>query len=314
MLRYRSEMWRSSSSGRSKKYGEVSTGQVYEPAEKPSTEDAKLAPWTVQATYRLKAEQDLAKVQGLPLVVLRPAIVYGPGDLTGLSPRIVVAAVYKKSGKVMKFLWGESLRLNAVHVDDVCAAMWAAACEAKPGSVYNVADSADLNQGQLTSWLGNLFQIKTDFFGKILSNMAKIGLQSLASDANNEHIPIWNTICQENGILNTPLSPYIAAELLSNNSLSIDGSKIIKELPSFKAYRHRVSEAEVLSQIEFFVAQGIFPKLLGTPTPTPTPPTTTTATTAAPTPTPTPTPTTTNNTTTNTASAATTASAQKPAS
>jgi len=250
-----------------KKFVELSTAQVYDPSEKPANEDAKLSPWTVQASYRLKAEQELAKIPGLNLVVLRPAIVYGPADLTGLSPRIVVAAVYKKSGKVMKFLWGESLRLNTVHVDDVCAAMWSSAIEAKPGSTYNLADDVDLSQGVLTSWLGSLFQIKTDFFGKLVSNVVKLGLQSLASDANNEHIPIWDSICREHGIANTPLSPYIAAELLSNTSLCIDGTKITKELPSFKSYKHRVSEVEVKNQIDFFVAQGIFPKMLGPPAP-----------------------------------------------
>lgn len=34
---------------------------------------------------RYEAEQIIQKVDGLPTVILRPAIVYGIGDLTGLS-------------------------------------------------------------------------------------------------------------------------------------------------------------------------------------------------------------------------------------
>lgn len=51
------------------------------------------------------AEQTLSKIEGINLVILRPAIVYGIGDTTGLSkwelslvPRISVAYVYKLLG------------------------------------------------------------------------------------------------------------------------------------------------------------------------------------------------------------------------
>jgi nucleoside-diphosphate-sugar epimerase len=36
------------------------------------------------------------RVAGLPLVILRPALIYGPGDVAGLMPRVVVAATYTK--------------------------------------------------------------------------------------------------------------------------------------------------------------------------------------------------------------------------
>jgi len=240
-----------------KKFVEVSTGQVYEPSVKKADEEAKLAPWTVQASYRLKAEQELAKIQGLPLVVLRPAIVYGPADLTGLSPRIVVAAAYKHSGKTMKFLWGEQLRLNVVHVSDVCRALWIGATELKPGTKYNLADSVDLTQGQLNVWLGSLFKVKTDFFGSVLSNLAKIALASVADDANHEHVPQWQALCQEHKIQNTPLSPYIDKELLYNNSLCLEGGKIIKE-SSFKEYIP-ITPAQIRQQVDYFIDQKLFP-------------------------------------------------------
>jgi len=245
-----------------KKFVEVSTGQVYEPNTKKSAEDAKLAPWTVQASYRLKAENELAKIQGLPLVVLRPAIVYGPADLTGLSPRIVVAAAYKHSGKTMKFLWGEQLRLNVVHVFDVCRALWIAATELKPGTTYNLADPVDLSQGKLNEWLGTIFKVKTDFFGSVLSNIAKVALSSVADDANHEHVPQWQALCQEYKIQNTPLSPYIDKELLYNNSLCLDGEKIIKD-SSFKGYIS-ISQDQIKEQIDFFIKQNLFPPCLST--------------------------------------------------
>ena len=73
---------------------ELSTAQVYEPNEKGSAETgAKLKPWTKQATYKLRAEAILRDVPGLNLVVLRAATIYGPGDVYGLSPRVICADV-----------------------------------------------------------------------------------------------------------------------------------------------------------------------------------------------------------------------------
>lgn len=244
-----------------KKFVEISTAQVYEPTPKPSKEDDKLAPWTIQATYRLKAEEELKKLKDLNLVILRPAIVYGPGDLVGLTPRIVCAAVYGKTKKTMKFLWGEELRLDVVHVDDLVRAMWIAANEAKPGSVYNVADAVDLTQGKLNGWLGSIFSIKTDFFGSITSNLAKMNLAGVAEEANNDHVPSWSTLCQEHKIANTPLSPYIDKELLSNNSLCVDGSKICKET-SFKQYDKPVTDKLIKEQVQSFIDQKLFPAVL----------------------------------------------------
>jgi nucleoside-diphosphate-sugar epimerase len=59
--------------------------QVYKSDKSASTESAPLKPWTVQAVKRLESEQRVQKTPNLKWVILRPAICYGPGDLTGLS-------------------------------------------------------------------------------------------------------------------------------------------------------------------------------------------------------------------------------------
>ena len=106
---------------------------------------------------RLEAEKLVQNVRGMEHVILRPAIVYGTGDLTGLSqwkharntrrviamqiptsvhlslvstlfcsaaPRLACASVYQLLKEKMRFLWSDDLRLNVVHVDDLAAAMW----------------------------------------------------------------------------------------------------------------------------------------------------------------------------------------------
>ena len=66
------------------KFIEVSTAQVYEAGKKKAKEGDKCEPWTGIAKYELKAEEDLRKMKDLPLVIVRPVYVYGPGDITSM--------------------------------------------------------------------------------------------------------------------------------------------------------------------------------------------------------------------------------------
>merc|ERR1711976_888575 len=209
-----------------KKFIEVSTAQVYAEGKKPSKEDAKLNPWTSLAKYKLKAEQSLKAMDGLPLVIVRPAIVYGPGDVSGVSPRIITAAVYKHLDEKMKFLWTGDLRMSTVHVRDVCAGLWTIAQKADVGSVWNLADKNATNQEKVNKLLEPIFGIKTGFFGTVISSAAKLKLKAVTEEINDKHLKPWSDLCKKEGILNTPLTPYIDQELLYNNSLSINGSAV----------------------------------------------------------------------------------------
>ena len=68
-----------------KRFIEVSTAQVYEPTNKPKSESGALDPWTNIAKFKLEVEQGLKDISGLDYVVVRPAIVYGPGDKAGVG-------------------------------------------------------------------------------------------------------------------------------------------------------------------------------------------------------------------------------------
>lgn len=47
-----------------KAFVELSTGMVYKPDSSPSKEGDKLKPWSKIATYKLQAEEELAKIEG----------------------------------------------------------------------------------------------------------------------------------------------------------------------------------------------------------------------------------------------------------
>jgi len=240
-----------------KRYVEVSTAQVYNPSKSAVDEDGKIAPWTLQAKFRHEAEEKIKSVTGLPYVILRPATCYGIGDLTGLSPRITCAAVYQKTGNKLSFLWTSGLSMNVVHVQDLCAAIWLACSELKPGTTYNVAEPSNVTQGDLNAVLGEIFGIKTGFLGTALSTAAKVNLTAVANISNDKHVPDWCNLCEEAGIYNTPLSPAIDKELLYCSNFRINGEKITKD--SKFVYKTKFSVDTVREQIVAFIDQKIFP-------------------------------------------------------
>lgn len=243
------------------KWVEISEARIYKDNSSKKKENGKIAPWTKVAHSRLEAENVIKNVDGLQYVILRPALVYGPGDKESLTPRILCAATYKHNNETMKFLWGKSLKINTVHVRDVCKAMWLAATQAESGSVYNLADETDLDQGKFNKILGSIFQIKTGFFNRAFNLAAKLAVSTVASTSNSKHVPAWSELCQAHSILNTPLSPYMDVEIIKNCHLSVDGTKITQDL-GFSYDHPQVSQELIEEVINEYVTQGLFPPVL----------------------------------------------------
>jgi nucleoside-diphosphate-sugar epimerase len=242
-----------------KRFIEVSTAQVYESGKKPSAEDEKCKPWTKLATAKLKAEEELRKIKGLNLIVVRPAIVYGPGDLLGITPRIICGAVYKHLNDTMEFLWDKDLKLNTVHVKDVSAALWFLCTNGKEGEIYNLADPGSTDQGHIAKLLESIFKIKTSFLGFLKSKgLTAVAMKLVAEGANEKHLKPWSDLCKTKGITNTPLTPYLDEELLYNHAYSVDGTKITKAGFSYK--HNEVTEQSLREVIEHFSSLGFFPK------------------------------------------------------
>lgn len=248
---------------------EVSTAQVYEPQSKPATEQAKTKPWTTIATAKLQTDELMVQKmtsEGLRGVILRPSLVYGPGDVRSLMPRLCCSAVYQREKEKMEFLWTKTLQINTVHVVDVCRAIiWAAteqsACNNK---IFNLSDQSFTTQGTLNAIIEPIFGIKTDFAGTIMSNLAKIKLEQITNDSNEYHHPIWLEICKESGIPNTPYTTYISQELLYNNALSVDGTAITttKGATTPFVYQHStLTAAEIYNSIKSAQDQNLWPQI-----------------------------------------------------
>jgi len=238
---------------------EMSTGQIYDSGSKPRKEDAKIKPWTGIAKAKAQAEEELKKIAGLNLIIVRPATIYGPGDLTGVTPRLIIAAVYKVSNEKMEFLWDKDLKINTVHVRDVVAALWHLTQKGKPGSVYNLADESDTTQGSLCPVIESMFGIQTGFLGSIQSKLATtIAMKTVTDTANDKHLKPWSDLCKTRNITSTPLTPYLDEELLYNNHLCVDGSAITAET-GFKYQYPKLTTELVREGLQYHIDNGFFP-------------------------------------------------------
>lgn len=241
-----------------KKFVHLSTAQVYEAGKKPCKENGTLEPWTTLAKIHLKTEESLKGIAGLPLVILRPSTVYGPGDVQGIAPRVICAAVYKHLQEKMKFLWTGELKIHTVHVRDMCRAMWHCAVTVPAGSLFNVSDKNDTDQEKISKALEQIFNIKTGFWGTFVSSMSKVNFKGIVEDVNDKHLKPWSELCQKAGIKVTPLTPYLDPELLYNNSLAVDGSAI--EATGFKYEVPNMTVDLIREQLKYHVDQNLFPQ------------------------------------------------------
>lgn len=271
-----------------KAFVEASTGIVYSPDRKPRTEQDKLKPWLKLAKAKLEAEQELARIPGLNLIILRLAHVYGPYDTGFIAKALCLARVYQAQDKELKWLWTEDLRINTVHVDDVARAFWAAAkwretnttITAGDGGaslsrrstlsskgddppsgnvpVFNVVDHGETCQGTLAEVVSKVFKIKTGFQGSIISQFAKLNLENVVDDLNEDVLQPWADMLEEKGRI-SPLSPFLEKELLKDTDLSLDGS-LFERIAGFKYEKAEgLSVERVKEMLDSYESMGWWP-------------------------------------------------------
>ena len=235
---------------RQAKWIEVSSSLVYKRNKKGANENDPLEPWTIEGRWRLEAERAL---EGVDCVILRIAKVYGNGDFYTITPRAILAAVYKRLKQKMKLLWGEDLKINTVHIRDLCRAI----IHLKDLSgVFNVSDGANTTQDDISKVIQNLFGIKATYYSRVISNFAS--LQAVAEEANEIHMQPWAEICEEARI-DCPIYPYVEQENLDGSHLAINSSKLMST--GFVLEYPRVTPETVRASLLFLIESRIIPNI-----------------------------------------------------
>jgi nucleoside-diphosphate-sugar epimerase len=179
----------------------------------------------------------------LNLVIVRLAHVYGPYASQWVATALCMARVYEHLDEEMKWLWTKDLRTNTTHIDDVTRALWDIAAWYDAGKsnwdvkdygkvpTFNVVDKGATTQGTIAGIIGEIFKIQTGFQGQLISTFARLNMDSVVDDVNDELLGPWADLLADAGITRPgPLTPFMEKELLKDTDLSMDGSRLEKVL------------------------------------------------------------------------------------
>jgi len=210
----------------------------YECKEK-GTHDEKedVKPDGVLGTWWHETLRTLGAIEGLNLVIVRKALIYGPYvDYGPIMSYITMAAVYGYLKQPVKGLWSPGKHpTHTVHVDDVAGALWACAewmvsvggrakadeiageeipfknDKSKAAEVeemaapdqkivaplFNLEDDGQLTLAELGNRVATVFGTKFEFFNFMINTMAKFKLEDVVEDINEEHVSTWTTMITE---------------------------------------------------------------------------------------------------------------------
>lgn len=156
-------------------------------------ENDPIDPVTKIAKLKARAEEEISKIEGIRRVILRPGVVYGPGDKSNLGKIIlslkthidfffsvsflILGAIYNFLGERLRLLWSATVKMNTVHVKDVCRAVEFVLTRAGSPSdfdIYHVVDDSDTTLGSVCEVVGDIFGIETSFGSSFIYDLAKV--------------------------------------------------------------------------------------------------------------------------------------------
>lgn len=172
----------------------------------------------------------------------------------------------------MRWLWTKDLRANTVHVTDVARALLCIAdwyVDKKQSGwdvetmgkipVFNIVDKGQTSQGTMAEIIGQVFGIETGFQGQLISTFARLNMDSVVDDVNDEVLGPWAELLEDAGITRPgPLTPFLEKELLKDTDLSMDGS-LLEKVTGFVYDKPKITKELVQDVIDSYTRIGWWP-------------------------------------------------------
>jgi hypothetical protein len=211
----------------------------------------------------------LRKIPDLNLCILRFPRVYGEYEPGYFATAICLAKVYKYLEKELSWLYSKDMKVNTVHVKDASRAMWTAAeWRASKGqlaqndttpTLFNIVDHNGTTQGHLAEIICSAVDLQFSFVGTVASQLAKLNLDQMLDEMNEEILQPWADMLEDKGITRTgPISPFIERELLKDSDLSIDGS-LFEATTGFKYETPEINVDAINTMIKSYERMGWWP-------------------------------------------------------
>ncbi|KAF9886810.1 hypothetical protein FE257_011057 [Aspergillus nanangensis] len=244
---------------------ECSTAHVYKPGSSPRKEDDKLQPWHNLAKWKMKASEELRKIPGLHYTLVRLPHVYGEYDPGYFSTGICLARVHLEMQKDLELLYTGDLKINTVYVKDAASALWKAAewrynnpSDSGPRA-FNVVDHGNTRQEDVAIAMKTVFGLKCSFLGSLVSQFAKLNMDDVVDDMNEECLQVWAEMLEERKIERPgPIGPFLEKDILKDSDMSLDGT-LFENTTGWKPTREKFDADSVRSMIESYKRMGWWP-------------------------------------------------------
>ncbi|PYH82936.1 NAD dependent epimerase/dehydratase family protein [Aspergillus uvarum CBS 121591] len=245
---------------------ECSTAHVYKGGSSPRKEDDKLQPWHKLAKWKMKASEELQKIPNLHYCLLRLPHVYGEYDSGYFAMGICLARVHLELQKNLELLYTKDLKINTIYIKDAAGALWKAAewrasapTDGSAPIAFNVVDHGDTRQEHIADALSEVFGMKVEFLGSLASQFAKMNLDDVVDDMNEECLQGWADLLEEKKIERPgPISPFLERDVLRDQDMSIDGT-LFEKTTGWKPTRERFDADAVRAMVESYKRMGWWP-------------------------------------------------------
>ncbi|KAI9592752.1 hypothetical protein BDF19DRAFT_388107 [Syncephalis fuscata] len=246
--------------GKAKLFVQVSSASVYSDHHTHSREEDPIDPshlssLNAAAKYFYRADEALLKMRNLNVIIMRPSIVYGPGDLSLIAQMMVVGRVHREAHTSVYSYSSPDRFLNTVHVHDLARALWHVSLWYRDSGrqgheIFNVTDLYDSTNGSLWSIISRLFNVTVKFHWWFVSKILTSSVTSnrAISEANSKVVPAWSRLLKHAGIQDAPLTPYFNRYHLVPPAIQVDGTKLYA-LTGFEYLVPRVSIAALKDMI-----------------------------------------------------------------
>jgi len=129
----------------------------------------------------------------------------------------------------------------------------------RPIPIFNIVDHSSTSQIHLSNLLSTQFSITSTFAGTLLSTFARLNLDSVVADANEELLDPWAELLKSAGITRPgPISPFMERELLGDKELSLDGGEFERRTGFVYNYE-KLSNKGVQEMVESYRRMGWWP-------------------------------------------------------
>ena len=162
--------------------------------------------------------------------------------------------------------------MNTVHVTDATRALfdiadWYVTKEQSGWDVktmgkiptFNIVDKGQTSQGTMAEIVGQVFGIETGFQGQLISTFARMNMDSVVDDVNDEVLGPWAELLEDAGITRPgPLTPFMEKELLKDTDLSMDGSRLEKVV-GFTYDKPKITKELIQQMLDSYTRIGWWP-------------------------------------------------------